>query len=210
MSTTMKELSLDQLIEGRQKPLKNASDLIEEAEILLNSHRWARAVFLACIAIEELGKYLIIMGAIGRVLTGNMDWKKFWKRFRSHEEKTGNIMVFDAMIGPFVSAEDTLASVRRAKRHTSDQEKEKLNSLYVDCTAEGFVLPMDHVNEKDANKAVESAKAVLRFFREMENHVFSDMCADSIKPEMFADYEKWLQMLGGKADDSDNTAQKGP
>lgn len=193
----MKQLSLDQLIEGHQKPIKNASDLIEDAEILLNNRRWARAVFLACIAVEELGKYLIIMGAIGRVLKGNMDWRKFWKRFKSHEKKTGIIMRFDAMIRPFISAVDTLTGVEKAEKHTSNQEKEKLNSLYVDCTAEGFVVPMDHTNEKDAKQAVESAKAVLKFFAEMENRVFSDMRADNITPQIFADSEKRLRMLLG-------------
>lgn len=201
----MKELSLEQLIEGRKKPLANAADLIRDAEVLLNNGRWARCAFLAYIAIEELGKYLIIMGAIGRVLMGNVDWKRFWKRFRKHKQKAANIMMFDAMLGPFVSMDDTLARVKRSYKQTDDQEKEKLSSLYVDFCQDRFVAPMGHINEQDACKALDSARAVFKFFDERETHVFSDMSPDNLTPEMFTATQSLLYELDKEADDNDAT-----
>jgi AbiV family abortive infection protein len=60
----MNELSIEQLITGGQKAFQNAYDLIQDAEIPCKNQRWARCVFLCSIAIEELGKYIMIIGAI--------------------------------------------------------------------------------------------------------------------------------------------------
>lgn len=119
----MKGISLEQLIDGRKKAFQNACDLIRDAEILYEHQRWARFVFLASIAIEELGKYLMIIGAIGQVLKNQMNWKWFWKRFRGHTEKSGNILAFDVLLGPFISADDTLSRLQKTSqdaRHIED------------------------------------------------------------------------------------------
>ncbi len=199
----MKEMSLEELIEGRKKPLTNATDLIRDAEVLLNNGRWARCVFLAYIAIEELGKYLMIMGAIGRILMGNIDWKRFWKRFMKHKEKTANIMMFDAMLGPFVSMDATLASIRRSDKQADNQEREKLSSLYVDLCQNRLVAPMEHISEPDARKALDSARAVSKFLDRMETHVFSNMSPNNLTPEMFAAAQSLLYELDKKTDDND-------
>ncbi len=73
----MKGISLEQLIGGRRQAFQNACDLIRDAEILYEHQRWARCVFLSSIAIEELGKYLIMIGAIGQVLKNQINWKRF-------------------------------------------------------------------------------------------------------------------------------------
>jgi AbiV family abortive infection protein len=197
----MKGLSLEQLIEGRKKAFLNAADLIADADALFNNQRWARCIFLTCVAIEEFGKYLMIIGAIGRVLMGDIDWKKFWKRFRSHQEKSGNIMAFDAMIEPFVSPEHTIASLLKSRKHAVNQEKEKLGSLYVDFTSDGFVLPMDQFREEDAKKALDSAKAVLKFFEFGEIHAFSKMSPSNITAEKFAEAAKLIDNLIKKTED---------
>jgi AbiV family abortive infection protein len=196
----MKELSLEQLIEGRKKAFLNAADLIADAETLFNNQRWARCIFLTCIAIEEFGKYLMIIGAIGRLLKGDIDWNRFWKRFRSHQEKSGNIMVFDAMISPFVSHEHTIASLLKSREHTVNQEEEKLSSLYVDFISDSFVLPMDQAQEEDAQKALDSAKSVLKFFEFGEIHAFSKMSPTSVTPEKFAEAAKSIDELIKKAE----------
>jgi AbiV family abortive infection protein len=188
----MKTMSVEQLVEGRTMPLKNAADLICDAEILFGNGRWPRCVFLSSIAIEELGKYLMIMGAIGGVLTRSIDWKTFSKRFRSHKEKTGNIMVLDAFLEHFVSLEATLANLCRSQKHTNDQENEKLSALYVDLSQDGFVAPTQHVDQAMARSALDSAKAVYRFFDQMESRVFSTMSLDELTPEMFLHAERLL------------------
>jgi AbiV family abortive infection protein len=169
----LRKLSLEQLTHGRLKALQNAIDLINDAECLYKEGRWARSAFLSQIAIEELGKYLMIMGAIGNLIAGQIEWSKFWKRFVSHREKAGNIFLFDAALSPSQEDEKILRDFEKADTHTTEFQKQKLSSLYVDFQGDRFVLPMDVVDEKTAKKAIENAKAVLFFFELGEKEVFS-------------------------------------
>lgn len=169
----MRELSLEQLTHGRLRALQNAVDLIIDAECLFKKGRWARSAFLSQIAIEELGKYLIIMGAIGNLIAGQIEWSNFWKRFVSHREKTGNIFYFDAALSPSQEDQEILRDFEKADTDTTEFQKEKLSSLYVDFRADRFVLPMDVVDERIAKTAIENAKAALSFFELGEKEVFS-------------------------------------
>ena len=169
----MPELSLEQLTHGSVQALQNAVDLIGDAECLFKEGRWARSAFLAQIAIEELGKYLIIMGAIGNVIAGQIEWKMFWKRFVSHREKAGNIFFFDAALSPSQEGQKIVRAFEKADIDTTEFQKEKLSSLYVDFRGDRFVIPMDVVDERIAKKAIENAKAVLSFFELAEKEIFS-------------------------------------
>lgn len=169
----MCELSLEQLTHGRLKSLHNAIDLIVDAECLLKEGRWARSVFLSQIAIEELGKYLMIIGAIVNLIASQIDWRNFWKRFVSHGEKAGNIYLFDATLSSSQGDEEILMDIEKADTYIREFQKLKLSSLYVDFQGDRFVLPMDVVDEKSSKKAIENAKAILSFFEFGEKEVFS-------------------------------------
>jgi len=194
----LQKLTLDQLAIGRAKAFQNAADLIEDVDLLFRQRRWARVVFLSQIAIEELGKYLMIIGAIGQVLKNQMDWQSFWKRFKKHTEKTGNILTFDAFLSPFISDEDTLEKWQRVQRDEVELEKRKLSSLYVDFQSNQFVLPMDIIDEKLAKQAVNNAKAVFKFFAYGEE-VFCKGDITNLTPEKCADVEKKLNNLLSEA-----------
>lgn len=71
--------------------LRNASELIEEAELLLEHKRYARSCALSIVAIEELGKRDTLWRAVN-FGEDEDEWKKFWKRFRSHHTKISNVM----------------------------------------------------------------------------------------------------------------------
>ena len=53
--------SLEELETGRQKAFANAADLVSYAEVLIEDERSARALFLAQIAGEEIGNYIILL-----------------------------------------------------------------------------------------------------------------------------------------------------
>jgi AbiV family abortive infection protein len=161
------------LTHGRLKTLRNAIDLINDAECLFKEGRWARSAFLSQIAIEELGKYLMAMGAIGNLVAGQIEWRKFWKRFVSHGEKAGNVFLFDAALSPPHEREEIRGVFEKADTGATEFQKEKLSSLYVDFQGDRFVLPMDVIDEKTAKKGIENAKAVLLFFELGEKEVFS-------------------------------------
>jgi AbiV family abortive infection protein len=194
----LSELSLEQLTNGRLKALQNAIDLIGDAECLFKDGRWARSVFLSQIAIEELGKYLIIMGAIGNLITGQIEWGKFWRRFVNHREKTGNIFYFDAAISPFQEQQEILRNFEKADTDADEFLKEKLSSLYVDYRNNQFVLPMDVINEQIAKRAIENTKAVLFFFEYGEKHVFSKSNLSRLNPSTLHRIQEEISNLSTK------------
>lgn len=181
----MREPSLKRLLEGRIKAFQNATDLIRDAEILYSKKRWARCVFLSSIALEEFGKYLMIIGAIGDVLRDKINWKRFWKRFRQHLEKTGNVLTFDVFLGPFISGEDTLSKVQRTFQEAGELEEKKMRSLYLDFNSGKFVLPMEIVDEKAAKVALKSARAVREVLGYGETHLFSKLTIAKLGEKRF-------------------------
>ena len=194
----MRKLSLKQLVCARLKILENASDLIRDADCLFEEGRWARSAFLSHIAIEELGKYLMIMGAIVNHISKQIDWKKFWKRFVSHRSKTQNIFFFDAALSPPEEDEEILRDFEKAESDSAKFQKEKLSSLYVDFRNDQFILPMDVVNEDTAKRAIENAKAVLDFFQNGENLVFSKVDLGKLTADTVARIEEEVKKLSTK------------
>lgn len=181
----MTELTVEQLSEGRVKVIQNARSLIDDAECLLESNRWSSAAFLAHIAIEELGKYLMLVGAIGGVLDGSISWSIFWKRFLSHAQKTQNIFDFDALLSPAESPDEIGEDFARAKVDSQKYQQQKLSSLYVDFEKDAFVEPAKKVDENVAKGVVAGARSVLQFFEIREREIFSKGDITSITPEKF-------------------------
>lgn len=199
MGAQVKELSLPQLANGRLKALKNAEDLLADAKILYDSGRWARTLFLARIAIEELGKYVMIVSAVVEYLRGRVNWIKFWKRFTSHREKTGNVLTLDMLLGP---TELTSASTEKLEAIGKKMSEEKLASLYLDFKTDAFVCPLEAVTETAARHAIEEAEAVLSVFQFNERVVFSKGNIEEISRERWAAIEaKLVDSLGGSMDD---------
>lgn len=124
-------LTLEQLIAARNKMIKNAKELYEEATILYENGRFARAYFLLGIANEELGKYLWATSAAIDLVTGNIDWKRFWKNIRDHKEKTGMLEYTENMLLYTYTEEDCFSPLE-IKQTVSIFEELKMASLYSD------------------------------------------------------------------------------
>jgi AbiV family abortive infection protein len=194
----LRELSLEQLIHGRLKALQNAIDLINDAECLFKEGRWARSAFLSQIAIEELGKYLMIMGAIGNLIAGKIELRKFWRRFLSHREKTGNIFLFDAALSPPNDDEEIQRVFEKTYTDATEFQKEKLSSLYVDFQGDQFILPMDVIDEKTPTKRIENAKAVLLFFELGEKEVLSKVDMGELSESTLEEIRDEVSKLSSK------------
>ena len=72
----MDKLSIEQLEHGRKRTLHNAEELVTDARILLGNERYARCYFLSEIAVEELGKYVMLVAATLNVLVGQRRRKR--------------------------------------------------------------------------------------------------------------------------------------
>lgn len=64
---------------------RSATELLEDAELLQSMKRYARALFLACIGIEELGKARLSLELFE--LNEEPDSKEFLKFWRHHQSK---------------------------------------------------------------------------------------------------------------------------
>ncbi len=64
------ELTLADLVAGRKNALENARALVREAKALLGQACFSRALFLAQIAGEEVGKYLLLSSSTYQFITG--------------------------------------------------------------------------------------------------------------------------------------------
>ena len=89
------DVDLEELKRGRLAALRNAEELVREAEILYDNGAWARSCFLSLAAAEELGKYIMMTSAVALALGGAINWKTFWRRFRNHKSKLGNILIHE-------------------------------------------------------------------------------------------------------------------
>ncbi len=58
------KLSVAQMVEGMNAARKNGRPLLEEAKLLFEAERYARACSLAILAIEECGKTPILRGML--------------------------------------------------------------------------------------------------------------------------------------------------
>lgn len=88
------ELTLAQISLGMLKCRENASELLSDAALLADEGRHARAYTLAHTACEELAKFFVLQLAGKRVAQANpLDWKRFWRRFRSHDSKITQLSV---------------------------------------------------------------------------------------------------------------------
>lgn len=163
----MENLAIEQLCEGMFQTLENALSLIEEANILLERNKKARAYALAFTASEELGKIPMLLHAATRLALGEqVDWKRLAKRFRSHESKAMQFYGLDAAI-PIIEVaakkskewlggqliEETLDAMVAAKKAPRDRN----SALYCDFVRGTFVKPDDVTTEAAAKKLIEIA-----------------------------------------------------
>src|SRR5260221_11444530 len=84
----MNALTKEQLLIAQIKTVENAAELIEEAVILLDRSRYARAYTLAHLALEELAKGGVWIALSAELARGHqIDWSTVDKRLRDHVRK---------------------------------------------------------------------------------------------------------------------------
>jgi AbiV family abortive infection protein len=90
-----KPLTPEQALAAARACWRNARDLLADATVLLENHRYPRTIFLAGTAVEELGKMTMLLSTVG---AGELfDWKAFWQDFRKHPSKFASEAVGAAM-----------------------------------------------------------------------------------------------------------------
>lgn len=93
------QLKVEEIEEIFIKINENACELLEEAELLYNNEKYARAYLCAHIAFEEFGKLPILYSVALDVHFGKkVNWKKLNKQIRDHHTKISESYVSILMI----------------------------------------------------------------------------------------------------------------
>jgi AbiV family abortive infection protein len=170
------KLTLDQLDEGRKKALSNSEDLVNDARVLLEHQRWARALFLAQLAAEELGKYTMIASAAVSLiriqrLDVDIDWDEFWgvfwKRYRHHHEKTSLLIHLEYT---FFSDSKAHEYLRKIPSEAQNAEYVKMASLYSDFYDQ-FLSPKEIITQSLSNLAVRAAERRLSRMKSFDKEI---------------------------------------
>lgn len=123
----------DQITDGYSLSLKNAKKLLKIAHDLFDRSEYAVCIFLAVIAIEELGKGIMLMQKRGEGVTRN-EW---YNDFRNHLDKA---IAAVNHIREFVPDDDTrqekLAKLDELEEYLRNHEITKLDSLYLNWDTE--------------------------------------------------------------------------
>jgi AbiV family abortive infection protein len=163
-------LTIEQITNLSDYCLQNASELVEEAELLFSHKRYARSLFLSILALEETSKRDILWQAI---FLGEDEgrWKKFWKKFLSHDVKLA-AMLDDYITTrsskekntPYEILSEYLNEMRRAKEEAREICSFKEWAVYVDVIDGQPIMPSKVIDQKFALTMLESAQ------KHLENH----------------------------------------
>lgn len=164
-------IDISEIKTGIKSCLENASELIKDAELLFENKRFARTHALTQLAIEEIGKSLMLYTFYNSLQMGKrkeFDFKMFRKNFRDHKWKTFETKVIDIWMfsdnknSDFETfAKNNFKEIQKTKQGHYDNLKNE--SLYVSLKQDKFCKPSELFNEKDTHEFLEQGKRKVEF-----------------------------------------------
>jgi len=157
--------------------LNNAEALIEEARILLDADHPARALALAILASEELGKLPLYANVDTYAAKGRM--QQWWKRFRSHTEKIARheFLTLAFRVKEFGEEEMRALVENRAGKTL---HRLKMAALYTDFQSGRFISPLELPNAQELAQA-----AIIYAMVTLQIH---HLIVDRLTPDVLYDY----------------------
>ncbi len=166
MSSRKQALTGAQLAELAEAALENANDLLDDARVLLENQRWARAYALAVLAAEEIGKFQLCIVAASYEPTDIRAWANYWKNFITHGPKLTNWIgqLIDSLDWDFTTeGQSPWAREWDARKKSAAIVLElKMAGFYVDFSEEHVRRPSQLVDEKTAKTTWEAIAFVIR------------------------------------------------
>jgi AbiV family abortive infection protein len=161
--TTRPVPSPEDLIALIQASVRNASELLEAARLLLAAGHVPRAHALATLALEEIGKSHLCILASGLVpIPGGAtytDEKTFWETWRAHPAKLFWALSFLRMVicEPDIPLDEAAARIEDEARA---EHLRKLRGIYVDFEDGAVRLPSEITTEAADRLIAEAAVVV--------------------------------------------------
>ncbi len=190
----MLKLSPEKLFKGREKALNNALEIYEDAKILFDAKKWARSFFLIQIATEELGKYGIIVTSTISAIHGSLDWRRFWRRFKDHKNKTRHILLLEDLHSFIYNSQKELINTEDNTKYAALQENIKMQSLYCDVDENGtFFTPSELMTKELCNSSLQLLSHRIELVTSFEKFVAKKFTLGKLKKE---DIDAFYKELG--------------
>ena len=151
------KLGPEELGRGMHLCFINARALVEDAEVLLPKSP-GRALSLAILALEEIGKIFLLCNAAAKALTGPVTWERINRKLRSHQHKQ---KVFATYGHTLLDKLGYSYEIDLPSGLVPLLDRMKQLGLYVDCFEGKFVAP-----EEFGRDNVEWSKWVLSLAKE--------------------------------------------
>ncbi|OYU78870.1 MAG: hypothetical protein CFE23_16610 [Flavobacterium sp. BFFFF1] len=149
----------EDLLDAVNKALQNAEELYDEAVILKNNEKIARAYTLFQFSIEEIGKAAMTFDfALHGNLSDSKEIKIFLDKFRDHKIKTETSQGIDFMFAMRADESEFTKKLllnflgKDKKLSLNLSNNKKNNSLYVGLIDNKFCLPQEMISKKDLDE----------------------------------------------------------
>jgi len=140
--------------------LKNVDQLLDEADLLLDNGHHARALALALVAHEEIGKSQVVADYFNNMLSK----KEFEEAFSRHEIKSA----YNARQFHITSTDPFEANIVYDRPKAKQYSEYRMASLYVDCSEDYEPqLPSDTVTAEDASSAITACRKKIQYIHTM-------------------------------------------
>jgi AbiV family abortive infection protein len=182
-------LSPELIAEGMNAARSNASRLLEDADLMLESERFPSAATLAILAIEEAGK-MPILRRMSVVQDDPKALKECWRNYRSHTKKNVSWQLPQLFVEGARSLDDFYPLFDKDSDHPFILDQLKQIGFYTDCLGNAhWSSPPDVIDEDLASTLVQIARFLVKhpqvtpreielWIKHMGPHLGSGMVAD--------------------------------
>lgn len=197
-------LTIPQIFTASTKILENAQELVEEATLLLEHNRYARAFALAHLASEELVKFqLLFPVALELARDHRIDWKQVDKTLRNHHAKIRGGILLDFMREPPQDGIYQASDLSQRMSASGTLNDMKNWSLYTSLIDHDFVKPSECINAQTATACVASVHEQLQIFQMVYAAVLAltEMTEEGLRRCVaMPEFQLMFQALGSNAD----------
>lgn len=151
------KLSIKLATEISNGALENAKSLYEDAKLLYDNEKYARAISLAILSIEESGKPSIIRSIL--LEDDPKELSKLWKSYRRHQDKNSMWIIPELILKGAKKIDDLRKVVDKDSDHFQILDDLKQLCFYSDVFTKGKLsIPQNVATKEIAQSIVEIAR----------------------------------------------------
>ncbi len=161
-------LSVEKVAEGVNVAFRNAQELYDEAEILFQHGRFARAASLAVLSIEEVGKVFLLPLLL--TTTNQKDLRLIWKGYRNHKHKNNHVHLQMTKGAQQPITRHSIPPLASSDRWSDGMEDLKQIGFYTDCTyTKDWGIPSDAIKKAGAAQVMKIASNSLTKYHGLDS-----------------------------------------